>query len=208
MNVSWTYEGTVDILDNTKFIQTEIPFFNGFYELALSADGKRNVIVKKDIVKRMKYIENIVYFRVFGFEFKKSYVVMGGNSAAKVTATIQNCGIHLRSMKIILRDPTTGQFMIHTPDSMFSKMLELIQLLPDDASSRGFYLPWIFLESLPYSLQDDPRDNGYSPPPPIHLLTKSSQLEAMVGCRDKARVAHKKSNDLQKQVSRAMNVKG
>ena len=86
-------------------------------------------------------------------------------------------------------------------------MLDLIQLLPDDASIWGFCLPWIFLESLTYGLQEDLRNSGYLPPPPANLLTKSSQLEAMVDCRDKARLANKKMKDLKKQVARAINSK-
>ena len=81
--------------------------------------------------------------------------------------------------------------IVQTPDAVYSKMLDLIQLLPDDASIWGFCLPWIYLESLTYGLQEDLRDNGYLPPPPTDLLTKSSQLEAMVNCRDKARLANK-----------------
>jgi hypothetical protein len=42
----------------------------------------------------------------------------------------------------------------------------------------------------------------------MELLTKSSQLEATVNCRDKARLSNKKVKDLKKQVARAMNSKG
>jgi hypothetical protein len=86
-------------------------------------------------------------------------------------------------------------------------MLEMIQLLPNDALNWGFCLPWLYFEALSYNLQDDLRDSGYIPPPPTNLLTKSAQLEAMVDCRDRARLAHKKMKDLKKHVARAMGQK-
>jgi hypothetical protein len=108
---------------------------------------------------------------------------------------------------MISRDYSSNQMTVLTPDTVFSKMLDLIQLLPEDASSWGFCLPWIYLEALSYNLQEDLRDSGYLPPPPSNLLTKDSQLEAMVDCRDKARLGNKKIRDLKRHVARAMNSK-
>jgi hypothetical protein len=108
---------------------------------------------------------------------------------------------------MISKDYSTGKLTIITPDLVFSRMLEFIQLLPDDASNWGFCLPWLYLESLSYELQEDLRDSGYLPPSPTILLSKSTQLEATVNCRDKARIANKRIRDLKKQVVRAMESK-
>ena len=91
---------------------------------------------------------------------------------------------------MIYRDYNSNQMIVQTPDAVYSKMLDLIQLLPDDASIWDFCLPWIYLESLTYSLQEDLHDSGYLLHPPTDFLTNLSQLEAMVDCRDKARLAN------------------
>ena len=126
---------------------------------------------------------------------------------SQITAIIQSCASRLRNVKMITKDYATNQFITISPDTVYSRMLELVQLLPNDASNWGFCLPWLYFEALSYNLQDDLRDSSYVPPPPINLLTKSAQLEGMVDCRDRARIAHKKMKDLKKHVTRAMNQK-
>ena len=205
--LAWTYEGPIGVLDNEDTFREEIVSFDNYYELLLNTNGARNVSESKSLIKKIHKIENIVQLRVFCFEFKKSYVGNAGSNAAQATATIQNCASRLRSIKMISKDYTSNQMTVLTPDTVYSKMLDLVQLLPDDASIWGFCLPWIYLEALSYNLQEDLRDSGYLPPPPTDLLTKDSQLEAMVDCRDKARLANKKIRDLKRHVARAMNAK-
>ena len=97
----------------------------------------------------MKTSFNIEFF---SFEFKKSYVGNSDNVEAQITATIQNCSIKLRTVKMITKYYNTGQFQVSTPDTVFNRMLEFVQLLPMDASNWRFCLPWIYLESLTYEL--------------------------------------------------------
>ena len=203
----WTYEGPMGILDDGDVFRSQIPVFDGYYNLVLSPNGTRNVIEKKDLLKKLKRIENVVQFRVFSYEFRKSYVGNDGNNLAQLTATIQSCASKLRGIKMVTKDYSSGKITVITPDLVFSRMLEYIQLLPDDASNWGFCLPWVYLESLSYELQEDLRDNGYLPPSPTILLTKSAQLEATVNCRDRARLANKRIRDLKKQVARAIESK-
>ena len=148
----------------------------------------------------------MVQFRVFSYEFRKSYIGNDSNNLAQLTATIQSCASKLRGVKMITKDYSSGKFTTITPDLVFSRMLEFIQLLPDDVSNWGFCLPWVYLESLSYELQEDLRDNGYLPPSPTILLTKSDQLEATVNCRDRARVANKRIKDLKKTSSKGYRI--
>ena len=161
---TWTYEGPIGILDDQSTFQDQIPTYDAFYELSLNSNGQRNVLVKKVLEKRLKTIENIVQLRVFCYEFKKSYVGNNDNSAAQITATIQNCASKLRNIKMISRDYVSNQFITISPDAVYSKMLEMVQLLPNDALNWGFCLPWLYFEALSYNLQDDLRDSGYIPP--------------------------------------------
>jgi hypothetical protein len=205
--LAWTYEGPIGVLDNENIFRNEVFSFDSYYELSLNTNGARSVRETKGLIKKINKIENIVQLRVFCFEFKRNYVGNTGSSAAQATATIQNCASRLRAIKMISRDYSSNQMNILTPDTVFSKMLDLVQLLPEDATTWGFCLPWIYLEALSYNLQEDLRDSGYIQPPPSNLLTKDSQLEAMVDCRDKARLANKKIRDLKRHVARAMNSK-
>ena len=97
--LSWTYEGPLGILDNDTIFRNEIASYDDYYELLLNQNGSRNIPDRKTLLKKIKNIENIVQLRVFCYEFKKSYVGNNGNSAAQTTATIQNCGSRLRSVK-------------------------------------------------------------------------------------------------------------
>ena len=83
----------------------------------------------------------MVQFRVFSYEFRKSYVGNDSNNMAQLTATIQSYASKLRGIKTITKDYSNGKLTIITPDLVFSRMLEFIQLLPDDASNWGFRLP-------------------------------------------------------------------
>jgi hypothetical protein len=105
---SWTYEGPIGILDDEYVFKQELPLFDEYYLLKLSQTGSRSMIDTKELAKKLKKIEDIVHFRVFCHEFKKSYVGNSGNSAAQTTATIQNCANRLRTIKMVSRDTASG----------------------------------------------------------------------------------------------------
>jgi hypothetical protein len=122
----WTYEGPIGILDSQDTFREQIPMFDDFYELSLNSNGQRNVQVKKILEKKFRTIKNIVQLRVFCYEFKKFYIGNNDNSVSQITATIQNCASRLSNVKMITKDYVTNQFITISPDTFYSRMLELV----------------------------------------------------------------------------------
>ena len=73
-NNMWTYEGLLGILYDIHVFCKKILSCDSFYHLILSSNGTRNVVERKELFKKVKHIENVIQFRVFSFEFRKSHV--------------------------------------------------------------------------------------------------------------------------------------
>jgi len=73
-------------------------------------------------------------------------------------------------------------------------------LLPDNAGSWPFVLPWVFVNALTAQLREAMQKEGYALPSPIGILTKSKKINDMTTCRDFSRVSYKTILDMGEQI--------
>lgn len=101
---------------------------------------------------------------------------------------------------------TTGEWRTITPDTVYKRVNQHIALLPEDPSKWGFFLPWLFYNTLTFQLQNQMIKDKYTLPNPAGYSLNIAQIGSMTECRDKSRVSYKSISDTGRQIRSIMGI--
>lgn len=113
---------------------------------------------------------------------------------------ISECAKNLNFIKMNYREATSKRLVSTSPDTVYLKTMVHTALLPDDAGSWPFVLPWVFFNALTAQHRSAMQKDRYVLPSPVGLLIKSKQINAMAKCRNLSRVSYKAVLDMGEQI--------
>ena len=187
---SFTYQEDIGILDDQSIFESVIHNGRDMYELITGVTGKPTVIDRENIADRIARVEDIIQFRVFCHEYRNAYVGTSIDEELDREEIISQSTEALSAIKMRFKCTITRKMVTITPDKVYAKMLVHTSLLPEEANTWPFVLPWVFFNALTPELQAAMRREKYSLPSPTTLLTKSSQINSMTVCRDTSRASY------------------
>ena len=204
----YTYHGPIDILDNQGTFSSLIQGYEEMYELKPGAKGTPSVKDFKQISKKLEKVCNNIQYRVFIREYKRAYVGESSKTSELMSTSTSRLFKQLQAIKMNYFDRTANRLVETTPDTVYKKMMCYVTLLPDDISSWGFVLPWVYFENLSEDLKRQMTEKGtYTATQREYMRTKNDQIVGMTECRDAAKREYDKLIDLRKAVERCVHQK-
>ena len=108
--------------------------------------------------------------------------------------------IYLALSDLKLVSKVNGETISLTPDTLYQRFIELLPLLPFNATSWSFSLVTLFYNALNVELQEIIRLDGYVLPNNSNLTTLFSQTSALKILREKSIVTFKLLSEEEKRV--------
>ena len=171
----------------------------------MNSAGKMNVVNYDTIQQKIKDMAQEILFEVFCHKYTDAYVGTDLDMDKVDTITIEQVSKSLSFIKMQYCKKDTNALITTTPDTVYKKMLELVPILPDDATKRTFCLPTMYYQALTEQIRTEMQLENYVVPQPSLLPTKASQLASMSACGSAAVTALCKVQQVESSVSKIIS---